>query len=164
MARKVFYSFHYVPDCVRTAQVRNSAVVEGSHTISDNAWETVKAGGDAAIQRWIDGQLSGRSATVVLIGSATAGRKWINYEIRKSWDSGKGLVGIHIHNLKNFQQQQSPKGSNPFAGINLQDGRKLSSVVKVYDPPYSTSTLVYDHIKKNLERWVEESIVIRNQA
>ena len=38
----------------------------------------------------------GRSFTIVLAGSNTANRKWINYEIIKSWDDGMGVVGIHI--------------------------------------------------------------------
>jgi len=86
MPRKVFYSFHYIPDCARAAQIRNMGIVEGNPPASDNDWESVKKGGDAAIQRWIDGQLDGKSCAVVLIGAATAGRKWINYEITSAWD------------------------------------------------------------------------------
>jgi hypothetical protein len=41
------------------------------------------------------------------------------------------------------------------------DGKDLSSIVKAYDPPYSTSTDVYAHIKSNLEKWVEEAVSIR---
>jgi hypothetical protein len=51
---------------------------------------------------------------VVLIGPATAGRKWINYEINKAWTDNKGVVGIHIHNLKDRFGNQSAKGANPF--------------------------------------------------
>lgn len=161
MARKVFYSFHYKPDCWRAATVRNIGVIEGNRPATDNEWESIKKGGDAAIQRWIDEQLKGKSCAVVLIGSATAGRKWIKYEIRKAWSDGKGVVGIYIHNLKDKDGNQSTKGANPFEGITV-DGVKLSSVVKAYDPPFSTSTYVYDHIKQNLENWVEAAIAIRN--
>ena len=160
MARKAFYSFHYKPDNSRASQVRNIGVVEGNQPVSDNDWEAIIGRGDAAIQAWIDGQLSGRSCTIVLIGAATAGRKWIKYEIKKSWDDKKGLVGIHIHNLKNLAGSQSSKGSNPFADIPVGD-KNLSSIVKAYDPPYSTSTDVYSHIKSNIEKWVEEAVSIR---
>ncbi|MEU7885932.1 TIR domain-containing protein [Microbispora bryophytorum] len=161
MARRVFYSFHYEPDNWRAAQVRNSGLVEGNQSVSDNDWEKVKRGGDAAIQTWIDGQLLGRSCTVVLIGSATAGRKWINYEIRKSWEDGRGLLGIHIHNLRNREGLQSNKGANPF-GYVLAGRTPLSSLVKTYDPPPSrTSTTVYEYIATNLADWVEEAIAIR---
>src|ERR1700694_5153865 len=107
MARRVFFSFHYDADNWRVSQVRNMGMIEENAPASDNEWETIKSGGDPAIRRWIDDQLSGRACTVVLIGSGTAGRKWINYEIEKSWNDRKGLFGIHIHNLKNKQGQQS---------------------------------------------------------
>jgi hypothetical protein len=114
MARRVFYSFHYVPDNWRASQVRNIGVVEGNVPASDNDWETIKKGGDKAIQNWIDNQLNGRSCAIVLIGQNTAGRKWINYEIKKSWEDGKGLLGIYIHRLKDRNGLQSSQGSNPF--------------------------------------------------
>lgn len=164
MARKSFFSFHYTPDHWRVSQVRNMGALEGNSPVSDNDWETVTKGGDAAIQKWIDGQLSGRSCVVVLIGSGTAGRKWINYEIKKAWDDGKGVVGVYIHNLKNSAGAQATKGNNPFAGFTVgTDKKDLSTIVKAYDPPYSTSTNVYDHIKTNLAAWVEEAITIRSK-
>jgi hypothetical protein len=163
MARRVFHSFHYQRDVHRVAQVRNMGVIEGQPVLTSNEWEEVKKGGDSAIKRWIDGQMTGRSCVVVLIGSQTAGRKWVNYEIEKGWNVGKGVVGVYIHNLKDLLGNQSYKGANPFAGFNVK-GTSLSSIVKAYDPPYTTSTNVYDHIKKNLEGWVEEAIRIRSGA
>lgn len=160
MTRKVFFSFHYKPDCSRAAQVRNMGVIEGNTPVSDNDWETITKGGDKVIQNWIDSQLKGRSCTIVLIGTKTAGRKWIKYEIKKSWNDGKGVLGIHIHNLKDLDGNQSDKGSNPFDDFTIDD-KKLSSIVKAYDPPYSISTNVYSYIKGNIEDWVEEAISIR---
>ena len=90
MARKAFYSFHYKPDASRAGQVRNIGVVEGNTPVSDNDWETVTKGGEAAIKTWITKQMHGRSCTVVLVGTDTANRKWINHEIVKSWDDGMG--------------------------------------------------------------------------
>src|SRR5262245_39891692 len=119
MARKVFYSFHYDADNWRTSQVRNIGAVEGNQPASDNSWEQIKSGGDQAIKKWIDGQLNGRSCTIVLIGSYTAGRKWINYEIETSWNGAKGVLGIHIHKLKNVAGVQSTKGRNPFDGFTM---------------------------------------------
>ena len=161
MVRKAFYSFHYKPDNWRASQVRNMGVIEGNIPVSDNDWEEITRGGDKAIQKWIDGQINGKSCAIVLIGTNTAGRKWIKYEIKKSWNDGKGVVGIYIHNLKNKDGYQSSKGKNPFDDFTV-DGKKLSSIVKAYDPPSSIGTRVYDHIKTNLETWVEEAISIRN--
>lgn len=163
MARKVFFSFHYKPDNWRASQIRNIGVIEGNTPISDNDWEAITRGGDKAIQRWIDNQLNGRSCTVVLIGTNTAGRKWIKYEIEKLWNDGKGVVGIYIYNLKDRNGNQTTMGMNPFDDFTMKkDGKKLSSIVKTYNPPYSLSTSVYDYIKINLENWVEEAISIRD--
>jgi hypothetical protein len=164
MSRKVFFSFHYKPDCWRAAQVRQMGVIEGDAPVSDNDWEAVTRGGDAAIIKWIDRQMSGKSCTVVLIGAETAGRKWINHEIVKAWDDKKGVLGIYIHSLKNADQRQSTKGSNPFDNITLggTNGRKLSSVVKAYDSGYFDSAEVYAYIKENLTAWVEAAIAIRS--
>ncbi|AFM14198.1 TIR domain-containing protein [Turneriella parva] len=164
MARSAFYSFHFGGDSWRAAQVRQMGVIEGNQPVNDNDWETVKRGGDSAIQRWIDGQLFGKSVTIVLIGRETAGRRWISYEIEKSWSEGKGLLGIHIHNLKDSGQRQDYKGQNPFAHVSINFGRlNLGGIVPVYDPPYTDSTWVYSHIKSNLASWIEEAIAVRNR-
>ena len=163
MTRKTFFSFHYNPDNWRASQVRNIGVIEGNAPVSDNDWETITQGGNSAIQEWIDNQLHGRSCSIVLIGAKTAGRKWIKYEIEKSWNDGKGVVGIYIHNLKDKDGDQSSKGDNPFDDFTMKrDDEKLSTIVKAYDPPYSTSKNVYDFINSNMEDWVEEAIEIRN--
>src|SRR3954454_23773276 len=121
MARRAFYSFHYVPDNWRASQVRNMGVIEGNRPCSDNDWETVTKGGDAKIKEWIADQLNGKSCVVVLIGTNTAGRKWINHEIIKGWDDGKGVVGVYVHNLQDSGNKQTTKGTNPFAGIKYGD-------------------------------------------
>lgn len=160
MVRRAFYSFHYQPDCSRAGQIRNMGVLEGNAPASDNDWEAVKKGGDAAIQKWIDGQLHGKSVAIVLIGSATAGRKWINYEIKAAWDAGKGVMGIYIHNLKDLDGNQASQGSNPFNGFTV-GTTSMASIVKAYLPPYSDSKLAYGHIKDNLSTWIEDAIAIR---
>jgi len=161
MKRRVFYSFHYAPDVHRVSQVRNIGKIEDNHPASDNDWETVKRGGEKAIKNWIDSQLSGRTCTVVLIGKETANRKWINYEIAKSWNDGKGIFGIYIHNLKNLSGEQSTKGANPFDYVQNLNGTRLSRFVHVYDPPFSVSTNVYKHISENLSEWIEDAIKSR---
>ncbi len=163
MARKCFFSFHYKPDNWRASQVRNMGAVEGNSPVSDNDWEKITDEGDKAIQKWIDGQLMGKSCSIVLIGSKTAGRKWIKYEIEKSWNDKKGVVGIYVHNLKDNYGDNATKGRNPFDDFTMtRDDTKLSRIVKAYDPPYSVSTNVYNHIKENIQDWVEEAISIRN--
>ncbi len=164
MARRVFYSFHYKPDVTRASLVRNIGVLQGNRPATDNDWETIKKGGSTAIKRWINGQIHGKSCTVVLIGQNTAGRKWINYEIEKSWNDGMGIVGIHIHGLKNIGGNVSSKGKNPFETFTFDgSGKKLSSIVKCYDPAGRTSKERYAWIAKYLANAVEEAIKIRGQ-
>lgn len=162
MARRVFYSFHYKPDSSRAGLVRNMGVVEGNKPATDNDWEEVKRGGDKAIQTWIDGQLEGKSCTVVLIGTNTAGRKWINYEIKASWAAGKGLLGIYVHNLKDLDSKQSTQGNNPFDGFNV-NGTSLSNIVRAYNPPFSDSKQVYNHVLQNFAQWIEDAVAIRSR-
>ncbi len=162
MARRVFYSFHFEPDNARAARVRNMGVIEGNKPATDNDWEAIKKGGDKSIQKWIDDQLDGKSCTVVLIGESTAGRKWINYEIETSWNNGKGVVGVYIHRLKDFDGNQSNQGKNPFETFTMKrDQAKLSSIVKAYKPPLTDSKEVYAYINDNLAEWIEEAISIR---
>ena len=161
MARRAFYSFHYVPDNWRAAQVRNMGILEGNTPVSDNDWESITRGGDTAIRSWIDGQMKGKSCAIVLIGSNTAGRKWIKYEIEKAWKDGRGLLGIHVNNLKDSVGKQSLKGRNPFEDFKV-NGKSLASIVYAYNPPYSDSQNVYQYIKAGLDAWVEEAIATRN--
>ena len=161
MKRRVFYSFHYKPDSWRASMVRNIGVVEGNRPATDNDWETVKKGRDRAIKDWIERQIENRSCTVVLVGANTAGRKWIDYEIIKSWNDGMGVVGIRIHGLKDQDGQVSSQGKNPFSCINFDSAQLLSSVAKCYNPRGSSSEDKYDWIRKYLSEVIEEAISIR---
>ncbi len=162
MARKCFYSFHYVPDNWRVSKIRNIGAVEGNKPASDNDWETVTGGGDKKIKDWIAGQMKGRTCTVILVGSNTADRKWINHEIKESWDKGMGVLAIHIHNITDSNDKQSSKGSNPLYYVTHGPTKKrLSTIAKTYDPPRTTSKGVYGYISDNIEDWIDEAIKIR---
>ncbi|MBP9801595.1 MAG: TIR domain-containing protein [Candidatus Moranbacteria bacterium] len=156
MARRVFFSFHYAPDCWRASQVRNSWVTQERKAAGffDSAeWEEVKKKQDSEIEKWIDKQLGGTSVTVVLIGSNTAGRKWINYEIKSSHKKGNGLLGIYIHNKENSKGLKSAKGRNPFDDWSITrngEKMKLSSL-------YSTYDWVNDDGYNNMGNWIEKA-------
>lgn len=155
MKRKVFYSFHFDNDVMRVQQIRNIGVIEGNEPVTVNDWETVKRNGELAIKNWIDNNMRYKDCVIVLIGSETATRKWVNYEIRKAWEDKRGLFGIYIHNLKDPKTGTCRKGPNPFEKIMLEDGSRLSSRVKCYDP---MAWDAYGDISKNLEKWVETAI------
>ncbi len=162
MARKVFYSFHYVGDAWRAAQIRQIGAIEGNQPARDNDWEAVKRGGDAAIEKWIKGQMDNRTCTVVLVGAETANRKWINYEIVESWRRGMGVFGIRIHRLLDQHQKPAAMGANPFEQLRFSDTKNLMSVaIPLHTPAGATSTEVYNSIKNNIDQWIESAIRAR---
>jgi hypothetical protein len=161
MARRAFYSFHYKPDNWRASQVREMRVMEGNRVASPNDWETVTRGGDAAIKRWIDEQMNGKSVVIVLIGAETAARKWIRYEIESGWNAGKALLGIHIHQLKDCLGAQGYRGNNPFSGFNVK-GESLDRIVPTINSPYIDSKMTYAYIREHMAAGIEEAIRVRS--
>ncbi|MBU1297892.1 MAG: TIR domain-containing protein [Bacteroidetes bacterium] len=163
MARRVFFSFHYDEDIWRVNQVRNSWVTkdwEPNTPVDHASWEALKRKGDDEVHKWIDKQLDGAGVTVVLIGAYTSTRKFVKYEVRKSSELNKGILGIRIHNLKNKDEKTSSYGLNPldevtrkvpfYAGPTYMVDKKLSEIFKTYD--YKT-----DNGYENFTKWVEES-------
>lgn len=153
--RQIFYSFHFDNDVMRVQQIRNIGTLEENKPVSPNHWEKIRRTGYLAIKRWIDDNMAYRSCVVVLVGTDTTNRRWIKYEIKKAWNDGKGLFGIYIHNLKCPRNGEGTKGVNPFDQFILDDGSKLSRVVKCHNPAYHDA---YNDIKDNLEKWVEDAI------
>lgn len=157
MSRKVFFSFHFKRDAWRAGQVRNCDLLadEDEYGVIDAAaWEKIEREGDEAIKRWINDQLNYTSATVVLIGAQSAERDWIDYEVRRSWERGNGLVGVRIHNIKDQQSKTDTAGLNPLDNVHLADGTSLSSIFRTYD-------WVANDGRANLGTWVEEAVQIR---
>jgi hypothetical protein len=155
MARQVFFSFHHLGDIKRVGQVRNSWLTKPSQEdagfVDAAAWESIKRQGDEAVKRWIATQLNGTSVTVVLIGSETASRPWVLYEISESHNKGNGMLGIYIHNCKDLDGRTCPQGANPFDSVHFtQSGKSLASLYPVYD---WVSGDGYHHMGE----WVEEA-------
>lgn len=140
MARRTFFSFHYEKDIFRANVVRNSAKLKTNITpefIDASLWEDAKLSGESALKRLISDALVGTTVTAVLIGSDTASRKWVNYEIEKSVEQGNGLFGIYIHNIPGIDGKIAAKGSNPLAS------------------KYATYDWVNDDGYDNLGSWVD---------
>lgn len=123
--RKVFFSFDYDRDAMKAAQIRQAGEFAGRDAVGfvDWAnWETVKHATDERIRRWIDDQLDGASVTAVLIGDQTAQSRWVRYEIQRSIQTGKGLLGIYIDKMNAPGIFGRPhlfgvRGPSPFAGF-----------------------------------------------
>lgn len=157
MAKSVFYSFHYDNDAWRVQQIINMGAVEGQTILNSQQWEEVKRKGRAAIEKWIDDQMSYKKAVVVLVGSETADRPWVDYEIRKAWDSKKPLIGIRIHGLADSSGHTNSPGADPFAKVPLQDGTKISNYVRLITPRGSSSKEIHADIKANIASWVDQA-------
>jgi len=155
MPKSVFYSFHFDNDVFRVQTIRNIGSLQDNSPVSANDWESVRRGGDAATRRWIDQAMNYRKCVVVLIGSETAYRPWVRYEIEKAWADGRGLLGINIHNLTCMKTRSTcQKGPNPFDYVRT-NGGALSSKVRVYDPFFIDA---YKEIASNIEGWVDRAI------
>lgn len=157
MARKTFFSFHYERDAWRAANVRNSGVLSADDEygfIDAAAWEKIEREGETAIKRWIQDQLKNTTVTVVLIGTETASRPWVLYEIRESWKRGNAIVGVRIHGIKDQDSKTDGYGANPLDAVRFEDGTALSSMCKTYD-------WIADQGRENLGKWLEEAVQAR---
>ena len=189
MARKVFFNFYYERDVWRAMVVRNSWVTkpdrEAAGFIDVAEFEKLKRQGDLAIKRWINSQLKGTSVTVVLIGAETFMRRWVRYEIVKSFDKRNGSLGIYIHKIKDEDGNRDLKGENPFDYVGVyidKKGKTLycewngSKWVKFKDYPncslkfpenywtgkiYTFQVKLYDWVEEdgynNMGNWIEEA-------
>lgn len=166
MKRKVFFSFHFKNDFARVQQVRNMGMTEANPPVTANQWETIQRQGDAAIRKWINENMHGKSCLVVLVGSQTYSRKWVKYEIKTAWEGGRGVLGIHINKLKDLSGNISEKGPSPFQNVSIIKNSKqylLGTAPPLITPTGRTSTETYAAISKNLENWIEDAIRIRKE-
>ncbi|MBU4535443.1 MAG: TIR domain-containing protein [Euryarchaeota archaeon] len=155
MVRKVFFSFHYEEDSWRAAIVRNNWITkedrQAAGYIDAADWEEIKEEGDEAIKEWIDEQMKGTSVTAVLIGAETSDREWVQYEVKKSHELGKGMLAIHIHDLKNNDQKTCAKGDCNFGPIGEdEEGNPIYFIDK-----YVEYEWVDEDGYENLGDWVE---------
>ena len=149
MGRHVFFSFHHQRDIWRVSQVRNSWVTQENSVTGrfwdDASWESMKKRGDQAIKSWINRQMKGTSVTVVLIGAETSNRKYVKYEIQRSYEEDKGILGIRIHKLKDQYGHTDHWGQNPLDILN-----GCGTVYKTYD-------WISDNGYYNIGDWIEEA-------
>jgi len=116
--RRVFFSFHYQRDIWRVNQVRNHWVAKDNRQAAGyfdgSLWEKAQTEGKAKVKRLIDEGLNGASVACVLIGAETYTRHWVDYEIFRSIELGKGVFGVRIHDLKDKDGRIDSSGPSPF--------------------------------------------------
>lgn len=137
MPRSVYFSFHY-QDVIdfRANVVRNSGKFrqKGTEFRDSSIWEEAEEKQIKKIKSLIDDELKGSSVTCVLIGSETYSRRFVRYELLKSFELKKGQVGVGINWIKdkNGNTKFWP-GENPFNYLGLKiskDGNTINFLEK----------------------------------
>ncbi len=133
MGPRVFFTFHYEDvKTFRANVVRNHDLTKetGDAGFFDaSIWEDAKKHGDTSVKRLINSSLENTSVSCALIGTETWRRRWVRYEILKSYDRDNSLVGIHINSVPDKNRQTFPQGLNPFDYLGFVvsgDGKQLT--------------------------------------
>jgi hypothetical protein len=121
MARRTFFSFHYKPDVTRAWVVRNSWVTkvaqgerEDAGFFDSSVFEAKQRESDDVLKRFLLEGLKNTTVTCVLVGAETSLRRWVRYEIMRSFVRGNGLLAIRVHAVAGFDKKTCASGSNPF--------------------------------------------------
>lgn len=107
MARRVFFSFDYA-DIMNANIIRNSGQFKPTSETGfydKSLWEEAQTKGRAALQKLIDDGLRNTGVTCFLIGEKTHARPWCKYELERSIEDKKGILGILLPN----QKEHGPK-------------------------------------------------------
>ncbi len=133
MARSIFFSFHYEDvSSFRANVVRNSWLTmrdRSANFIDKSMWEEAEKKGISFLQALIEKGLKGTSVTAILVGTETFSRRWVKYEIVKSFTEGKGLLPIYINRIPSKNEGIKAKGINPLERLAVDvstDCKKLS--------------------------------------
>ena len=133
MARSIFFSFHYKDvSSFRANVVRQSWVTMKDRKatfIDKSLWEEAEKKGVQALKDLIQKSLVGTSVTIILVGSETASRRYVKYEIVKSFVEGKGIFAVHINRIRARNEGITARGLNPLDRIGLEvssDYQKIS--------------------------------------
>ena len=119
MAKRIFFGFHYEDvKTFRANVVRNHWLTkkdsQDAGFFDASIWEGAQKHGDQAVKRLINSNLGNTSVTCALVGSETWNRRWVRYEILKSYDRDNLLFGVHINSIKDKNQQTFGQGRNVF--------------------------------------------------
>jgi hypothetical protein len=121
VARRTFFSFHYRPDVTRAWVVRNSWVTkvaqgerEDAGFFDNSVFEAKQRESDDVLKRFLLEGLKTTTVTCVLVGTETTLRRWVRYEIFRSFIRGNGLLAIRIDSIAGLDKKTCVAGPNPF--------------------------------------------------
>lgn len=124
MARRTFFSFHYIPDIWRVQIVKKCWVVKPAEQrvdgfLDSSAFEAFQRESPEDLKKFLTQELENSSVTCVLVGADTHERRWVRYEIVRSILRGNGLLAVDIHGLKNIDGLTASKGTDPLTQVGL---------------------------------------------
>lgn len=118
MGRNVYFSFHYkdVQDGRANIVMKSSQFGKKRDAFRDaSIKEEAEEKKIKTLRKLIDSELFGTSVTCALVGSETYSRRWVRYEIMKSFEMKKGLLGVGINWVKDLKgNTKFWPGENPF--------------------------------------------------
>ena len=93
--------------------------------------------------------MHGTSVTVVLYGTQTYTRPWVHYEIRKSYQERRGLLGISLQGMSGFI-------GGPEDGICIDPFPIALKQVSNFGAPHVPAyNWVRDNGRQNINSWIE---------
>ncbi len=133
MAKRVYFCFYYGDvETFRANVVRNHDLTKESGRagfFDASIWEDAELHGDSAVKGLINSSLENTTVTCALIGTETWRRRWVRYELLKSYDRSNALFGVHINSVPDKNKQTFAQGRNPFDYLGFvisNDGKKLT--------------------------------------
>lgn len=121
--RKVYFSFHF-DDVMRVNNVRNAWKIDHPDApemrsfYDSSLWERRQLESPESLKRLIRDGVEHTSAVCVLVGSETWYRRWVRYEIARAVIDGRGLLAVHLNNIRHHVRlQPDPWGPNPLEYI-----------------------------------------------
>jgi hypothetical protein len=155
MARRTFFSFHYKPDVTRAQVVKKSQTVkdhEDTGFFDSSAFEEAQRKDPDSLKDFLRKEMEGSSVVCALVGAETALRRWVRFEIMQGiWD-GRGIFGIRIHTIADFNRKTALAGPNPFdlLGVFVDDKKMYFTERATVSDKWSYTT---DFGKQVLPKW-----------
>lgn len=96
--RQIFVSYHHKNDQWYYDAFAQQYGKAGYNVVRDNSLRDALDSDDPAyvMQSIRDNHIHGTSCTIVLCGSDTHGRKYVDWEIKGTLDKGHGLIGVWL--------------------------------------------------------------------
>ena len=161
MARRTFFCFHYKPDVSRAWVVRNSwvtKVAQGERSdagfFDSSVFEANKRESYDALKRFLREGLNNTTVTCVLVGAQTCLRRWVRYEIFRSFMRGNGLFAVRVHSITSLHSPATASGDNPFDCLAFEVTNNTVSFKEImttgWQPALDVGTMPLSDVSYNL--------------